>query len=1236
MIQSIIKSFCTFLFLGLPFTNTLHAQTVVSFAASRPNTNPSLLSLTLKNSSSELSLTAQVIQNANCNQKGIILAQAKDGTAPYEYQIVKSIPSGNTPIPPPPPTLSGIWAVSNTFNVDEGTYLVMVRDKLGMEVSTLVTVAKDSIPKTQLNLKNKCVSEGNFEIQIASIIPGIPPYFLSMNGSVFEAVNLPHTLSNQNSGDYNFIIKDSNGCENRQTISIEAPLELSIKSITQPSCQSNDGTITLVTKGGASNFVYTLNEGLPTANPMFTHLSPGAHTFRVDDKTTGCFDESEVNLSSATAVTGLKLLSTPVICHGGNDGTITAIIDPPAIGVNDNPMYQYSIDSLHFQESNVFSGLVAGSYTVEVISGRGCVAIDTIIVTEPTSISVSSPIVSPFSCSSNNNLNDASISIGETTGGSGAYEQFEFVKNSRSVQFGTSPTYVESDLSGGNYSITVYDANGCSGRSSEVTIIPFVSVDKIKITTTTTISCTSHESIQVSVETKGGPPKNVAYSLVDINLETGIRGAIYSLQTNSTGIFTGLSAGEYSVTLLNKDTGCSLQEIYHVKEPNTFDLKIDSIKAVSCYAGNDGGAQFIFMDRNSPDRSEALSYEIRNQSDIIVLQNSASGFGHIPISGLTAGTYTLKATLTNAPFCSVIKSFSISEPVSLAATLTLKAPLHCGVEPIVTLAVSGGVPPYTYSKDGNVYTSSMFETTQHIAVGIGTHNYYVKDAKGCLNQSNIIVIDSIPGLIVDVDETLATINCKGDASAVLIASASGGLGSYRYSLLDAMDATIRPFQSSGTFTHLAVGKYKIKVESADCNPAESKLITISEPEEKLSAIFSVVDVLCPGANNGKIQIDVTGGKAKVKVAITPNLSQFTETSFFDNLTPGNYEVMVQDALGCYVKKTLSIKEPAPLEAKTISSSFDQGLCFYDKTNQFSIAISGGTLPYSVALDKPAGPFETGTPTQTQFDFTNLNAGLHTVYVQDINKCTTDLIIQVNEAIKLNPTISVNYDCVNNTQYSSTTINVDSSIIDFSLLQFALDGGFYQSSNVFKDLPPGDHFVRVKHKNGCIKDTSVFTIKKVDPLTLSLKEGGLNEIIAVANGGGGNYKFTFEGQFNGANPSYLYYKTQDYLVTVQDANGCSTSLTQKFNFIDICTPNYFTPNGDGINDTWAPACTVNYKNLSFTVHDRYGRELGTYKLGASWDGKYQEKELPSGDYWYVLKLNNSKDDREFVGHFTLYR
>ncbi len=956
MIQSVTRCFCVFLFLAWPLTITLYAQKEIRFDVLSPNTNSSS-SPVPKSTVYELSITTQVVQNANCNQNGIISAQAKDGLPPYEYQILKAIPPGSSPIPPPPPTPSGTWVTSNIFNVEEGTYLIIVRDQLGMEASTTQTLIKDSVPKVQFALENSCVPEGTFEIVIEATNPGISPYFLSSNGSVFEPISLPLTLYNQNSGDYNMIIKDSNGCENRQTILIYAPLVLSIKASIPPSCLSNNGIIELVANGGSSNLEYSLNGGLPTANPIFSNLSSGRYTARVEDKTTGCFDEIEIDVASATAVTGLKLIPTAVKCNGGNDGTIEAILDPSTLGTNDNPVYTYSIDNIHFQESNVFSGLAAGSYTVKVISGRGCVATDTIIITEP-------------------------------------------------------------------------------------------------------------------------------------------------------------------------------------------------------------------------------------------------------------------------------------EP--LVATLILKTPLYCDVQPLAELAVSGGAAQYTYSKDGSVYSNTLFDTSQQLAVGIGAYSFFVKDANGCVSKSNTVVIDSIPGLKIEVDETLAKINCKGDATATLTATAYGGLGTYRYSLLDEVGTTIRPVQSSGIFTLLAAGKYKIKVESGDCTPEVSRLITITEPAEKLSATFSVIDVLCAGATNGKIQISIVGGTADKMVAISPNLSQFVTTTLFDNLASGSYDVLVKDALGCFEKKTVTIQEPLALAIHTISSSIVQERCFDDKNAQFSIAISGGIKPYAVSLDRPTGPFEKGIATQTQFDFTNLSGGSHIVYIKDANNCYLEWNVILNESVKINPTTTVNYDCVNNAQHNLVTVNLDTSSTDFNLVQFALDGGIFQSSNLFSNLSPGDHFIRVKHNNGCSKDSPIFTIENIEPLTLTLKEGGLNEIIAVANGGGGNYKYAFNGEINGTNPSYGYSKTQDVLATVEDANGCTTSVTQKLNFIDVCTPNYFTPNGDGINDTWAPGCTQYFKNLTFLLFDRYGRELGNFQFGESWNGKYQGIELPSGDYWYVLKLNAATDDREFVGHFTLYR
>jgi gliding motility-associated-like protein len=65
-------------------------------------------------------------------------------------------------------------------------------------------------------------------------------------------------------------------------------------------------------------------------------------------------------------------------------------------------------------------------------------------------------------------------------------------------------------------------------------------------------------------------------------------------------------------------------------------------------------------------------------------------------------------------------------------------------------------------------------------------------------------------------------------------------------------------------------------------------------------------------------------------------------------------------------------------------------------------------------------------------------------------------------------------------------------------------------------------------------------------------------------------------------------------------------------------------------------TTQYKNLTIDVIDRYGRKITSLKAGQTWDGKYNGKELTSGDYWYVINLNNSNDNRSFVGHFTLYR
>jgi large repetitive protein len=69
--------------------------------------------------------------------------------------------------------------------------------------------------------------------------------------------------------------------------------------------------------------------------------------------------------------------------------------------------------------------------------------------------------------------------------------------------------------------------------------------------------------------------------------------------------------------------------------------------------------------------------------------------------------------------------------------------------------------------------------------------------------------------------------------------------------------------------------------------------------------------------------------------------------------------------------------------------------------------------------------------------------------------------------------------------------------------------------------------------------------------------------------------------------------------------------------------------------------LEFQNMEVTIFDRYGRLLKSYygplnrKNGEGWDGTYQGTKLPTGDYWYKVKLNN-KEGSVLVGNFTLYR
>lgn len=1367
------------------------------------------------------------VKNQYCDSAGAVLtvdvATIVGGTRDYEYAFVaRGVDPAGSYSPSPTKTIPTSQITPLFDEID-----VYVKDANGCFDFRTVQISADPLPAiTDVTVDNQCADANGYRIDV--VATGVDPLKYSLDGVQFQDDAFFTVFA---AGDYTVTVMDNNGCTTTATtaVTVLEPLTLRGEVSLVPTCKDADGEITLYATGGtvipANNYVYfDKNIGTPQPSNVFTGYAPGTYNFVVRDLGTLCEKEVQVIIDAPTDVIGITATPTAVTCKGGSDGSILVSLDAS----NNNPIYTYALSgpvgftARSAQESPLFENLPAGSYTVTVTSGRGCEAQGTAVVVEPNLIVVAAPTVDGFGCTTGNSLNFATISVDPTaiTGGSTNYVNYEFIKvgtpNTR-VYFGPNSQYTEYDLLGGTYIVNVYDDKGCMGSTTaSVTIDPYIRLESADVTVTAAITCLDGESIQVNATTNAVIPPGLDYAITD-----AAGNSVAGNPDNQNGVFTALPIGNYIITVSNPDTGCSIQTVHYVNNPNTFVLKAVKTSDVICYNSNEGTVELTLIDnQTNPDDSGEFNYVLTRPDGTTVNGNSPDK-GPFTLTGLTAGLYSVTATLVNSPFCSastsftivqpaaalditetnteitcvagnndgtisvsasggwaggyefevlkdgnpfigyttqteftgltagiyrinvkdskgcvdfvevelknpdpiiftatlsaaavscfgdasatitvdlptggsgsylytlistfadgtvtsngpqispifpnlgagdyVVKvtdswncsavsaTFTISEPTKVVASLVVKTTQTCNDLTVLELSATGGTPPYTYSADGtftatgSVVTSGSFATSTTFSVPVGTYHYYVRDANGCTSYiSNDIKIDPLEPLEANLDVQNAVVNCKGDASGVIVAHATGGLGNYVYTLLDGAGNAIvpAPVQSSpGRFDGLIAGFYQVKVESGDCEMI-SGIVEIKEPLTGLTSNPVVTDVTCNGENNGKIEINASGGTGQIQYAISPRLDQFFDSGVFDELVPGVYQVVIQDENGCFIVQDFEIKEPSLLSVSTVADSVFPEICAGDKDGAFSIEITGGTAPYSVSLGDINGTYTTGTASQTEFDFTGLSGGNHFVFIRDANGCTTDWLVALPESINMNPIAMVQYDCVNNTAANSVTITIDGSITDPTFVDYALDGsGNFGPSSVFTNLAPGTHYVTARHSNGCEQQTINFEIKQVEPLTLVLNDGGLNEIVAVAAGGGGNYKYTLNGESYGNKSNFIIYKSGNYTVTVTDGNGCVASATRYFEYIDVCIPNNFTPNGDGINDVWAPGCTVNYKDLTFEVFDRYGRKVGNYRLGQYWDGRYNGTELPSGDYWYVLKLNDVKDAREFVGHFTLYR
>ncbi|ASB47994.1 T9SS type B sorting domain-containing protein [Alkalitalea saponilacus] len=193
-------------------------------------------------------------------------------------------------------------------------------------------------------------------------------------------------------------------------------------------------------------------------------------------------------------------------------------------------------------------------------------------------------------------------------------------------------------------------------------------------------------------------------------------------------------------------------------------------------------------------------------------------------------------------------------------------------------------------------------------------------------------------------------------------------------------------------------------------------------------------------------------------------------------------------------------------------------------------------------------------------------------------------------------------------------------------------GHRQTLQVFES---GNYIVEVF--DGCHTYTDTFQVSYYpSPIIAGLDTMFYAQVTAFVEGGTMPYSYTLNDGMPQTNHTFKDVPNGEHIIWVEDAHGCETFTV--FNLdsnYDIEIPNFFTPNGDGINDDWIIEGLERLPESIVYIYNRYGKLLRKFSAADQpWDGTYLNRPLPSDDYWYVIHL--LPVDKYLRGNVTLIR
>ena len=422
-----------------------------------------------------------------------------------------------------------------------------------------------------------------------------------------------------------------------------------------------------------------------------------------------------------------------------------------------------------------------------------------------------------------------------------------------------------------------------------------------------------------------------------------------------------------------------------------------------------------------------------------------------------------------------------------------------------------------------------------------------------------------------------------------------------------------------------------------CVSLFGKQFTYTEQFE-IKAAYSLKCLSDAQAND--VMIDVVGYPISFQIISKNGESFFLDNgkdNVFKNLAPAVYTFEIEDDCGNIKTKDFDVQTlPSVSDAKKPD---DMVFCTDDssvKNYKFKL-----TDQDEAVLGSLYSSMYTVTYHKTQADADNGADALPEYYTSATNGEQIFVRLVNNEVALCHGTTSFKLYVGNAQQPSITTIG---TICNDKKIALIASGGFdsYQWSNgettkIIYVSEPGVYNVLAKKNYGnsyCTKYTEIEIKQSFTPQVKNIEtEDWTDEKnkITVSMESTGNYEYSIDGMNYQESNVFTDLETGVYKVYVKDINGCGQDIKE---VVLLNYPNYFTPNGDGHHDKWHIKYAIKEPNLSITVFDRYGKIITNFdSTSEGWDGTLNGIQLPSTDYWFVVKR---EDGREHRGHFAMLR